>query len=143
MEQFDSKREHHRVNLHSGDASLFYKFYAKNGKFLCDDVCKGKVINLSLGGALVRGVLPNLRLLRMLGDEELYIGCNFILDGNAVKILSRVRWANSNPKEGPLYHELGLHFIKVADDDKKFLEKFLISKQLKYGKQNRRADLLS
>ncbi len=131
-----------RVSYELDSVGFYYKFFAKE-KFIYDDVCEAKVINLSVGGAQICSKLPSLKLLKLLGSEKLYIGCNIHIDDSMLKIIARVRWAQSTPAEGETCHRMGLEFLKISEEDKALLNKFILHRQFLMGRANRREELLN
>jgi len=141
------KRKTTRIDLTRYQIKFFYKFIALNKSFTCDDIFDGKLLNLSEGGAEVCGSLPSLRLLKLLGDEKLYIGCNIPIPDSSgegwIKVLARIRWAQSEPHGGFNCHRMGLEFTKISDPDKCSLKNYLIRQQIRTAKINRTLELLN
>lgn len=141
-----------RVNLTKHRNKLYYKFLCPKKKFVCSEAFTAKVINLSEGGALICGTLPSLRLMSMLGNEDLYIGCIFPIsiftaDGDPIqkdiRFLGRLRWAATDACAGLNCHQMGLEFIKISPADKQDIKSFLIRTQILDSKSNRTTELLN
>ena len=119
---------------------------------MCNEAFTAKVINLSEGGVLICGALPSLRLMSMLGNEELYIGCVFPIsiftaDGDPIqkeiRFLARLKWAASDACSGTNCHQMGLEFVKISPADKQDIKSFLIRAQILDFKANRTTELLN
>ena len=138
-----------RVDLARYRLIFYYKFVTLDNSFTCPEIFTGKLLNLSASGAQVCGSLPSLKLLTLLGQEKLYIGCKLPvptqLDGSGesqIKVLSRVRWAKSEAQEGQRCHQMGLEFIKISDTDKQSLKNYLVRQQIRTAKINRTLELI-
>ena len=135
-----------RIDLSRYDLTFHYKFVSRpiSGiKKLPDKIFKGKVLNLSKTGAQVCANIPDLKMLSLMMDEKILIGCNFPLKEKMVKTLSRVRWIDSSPSDDKICHVMGLEFIRVPIEDKRVLGNYLIRNQIKTAKFNRTFELLN
>jgi c-di-GMP-binding flagellar brake protein YcgR len=137
-----SPRKSIRIDLSRYNHIFKYKLLAP-GRKLPDEVFRGQLINLSKTGAQICGPIPSLKLFSKMGDEQVLIGCNFPLRENMVKVLARVRWAESSPSHGKTCHHMGIEFIKISENDKRILSNFLIHRQIKTSKFNRSIELLN
>jgi len=148
----DYTRTFPRIDLTKHRGKLYYKFLCPKKQFVCSEVFTAKVINLSEGGAQICGTLPSLRLMNMLGNDRLYIGCVmpvniFTADGDPiekqVRFLSRVRWAATEACEGYNCHKMGLEFIRISKADSQDIKNYLIRTQIRDSKANRTIELLN
>lgn len=142
------KRNSFRVDLTRYKIKFPYKYIAPNKSFTCNDIFSGKLFNLCEYGAQICGTLPSLKFLNLLGDERLLIGCNLPIeeaDGRQtlIKVLARVRWAQSEAQDGANCHRMGLEFTKISDSDKCALRNYIIRQQLRVAKVNRTLELLN
>lgn len=106
-----------------------YKFLSNEDEFQCDDVFEGIVADLSRGGALLEGIIPDPAWIPSLLDGQIKIGLFlFIPQSEPVKVLGTMRWAR--PVEGSAPETnmcaMGLKFEEISEDHKKNLSKFLI-----------------
>lgn len=137
--------------IHLSKQKILYKFVDPKKNFVCNEVFKGYVLDLSEGGALLCGPLPSLRLMNLLGNEKIYIGCILLVSNYAIdepqeayiKMLSRIRWAQSDSQKGQSIHRMGLEFVKISETDSRLLKNYLIHKQIKTAKANRTTEMLN
>jgi c-di-GMP-binding flagellar brake protein YcgR len=106
-----------------------YKFLSSINEYQCEDIFEGTVVDLSRGGALLEGVIPDPTWIPGLLDGQIQVGMFiYIPQSDPVKVLGTMRW--SRPVEGTLPEEnlyaIGLRFEEISDDHKKNLSKFLI-----------------
>lgn len=140
-----------RVDLSKQKQKILYKFISPNKTFVCNEIFKGQVLDLSECGARICGTLPSLRLMNQLGDEKIYIGCVLsVFDysedepkDSIIKMLSRIRWAKSDFQMGTNYHSMGLEFTKITESDRRSLKNYLIHQQLRTTKINRSLEMLN
>jgi c-di-GMP-binding flagellar brake protein YcgR len=145
------QRKTRRIDLSNQQHKIQYKFIDPKKSFVCNEVFTGHLLDLSEDGAQIRGPLPSLKLLNLLGDEKLYIGCVFSVlsystDGardEVVKALSRIRWAQSDAHKGQSYHRMGLEFIKIPEADRCLIKNYIVRQQIRAAKINRTLDLLN
>lgn len=117
--------------------TLYYKLLSPVNHFIYEDICKAEVLDLSKGGARICSSLPTLRLVRMLGDETLLLGCCLQLDRNEIKILARLRWCRSNLDKGSNYLQMGIEFKKMSSNDQKIMNNFIVKSQIELDKNLR------
>ncbi len=106
-----------------------YKFLSNEDEFQSDAVFEGVVADLSRGGALLEGTIPDASWIPSMLDGRIKIGLFlFIPQSEPVKVLGTMRWAR--PVEGSAPEEnlcaMGLKFEEISEDHKKNLSKFLI-----------------
>jgi hypothetical protein len=106
-----------------------YKFLSNEDEFECDDIFEGVIADLSRGGALLEGVIPDPSWIPHLLDGQIKIGLFlFLPQSEPVKVLGTMRW--SRPAEGSAPEDnlcaMGLKFEEISEDHKKNLSKFLI-----------------
>ena len=106
-----------------------YKFLSNEEDFQCDEVFEGVIADISRGGALLEGMIPDPEWIPHLLDGQIKIGVFlFIPQSEPVKALGTMRWAR--PVEGSAPESnlcaMGLKFEEMSEDHKKNLSKFLI-----------------
>jgi c-di-GMP-binding flagellar brake protein YcgR len=143
------KRKTLRVDLSKQQHKIQYKFIDPIKSFICDEIFTGHLLDLCEDGAQICGPLPSLKLMNLLGNEKLYIGCIFSMycsdasKDKLVKALSRIRWAQSVAQEGQNCHRMGLEFTKIPVFDRNLIKNYLIHRQIKTAKFNRTTELLN
>jgi len=102
------------------------------------DILCGRLLNLSRGGLLFEGPIPDPDWVLPLGEEKIYIGCNLLIySTETIKALARVRWLAPSSKG---LFKLGLEFIKIDSENVAKLDKFLIRSQIETRKINRKPE---
>ncbi|MGE0713717.1 MAG: PilZ domain-containing protein [Planctomycetota bacterium] len=139
----EEKRRAARIKFRLSDnLEVAYKFLSHLEEFQCDQIFHGAALNLSKGGALFVGAVPDRDWLRQLGQGLILIGLNVLVPESApIKALSSLRWTRPNtftdlgPKlgDGPHY-EFGVQFEQISPPHQQVLEKFLIGHQLRTRK---------
>ncbi|MBI3722868.1 PilZ domain-containing protein [bacterium] len=119
-----------RVRFGAGDnLEVRYKFLSKLPGWKSSEVYTGKIINLSKGGALFMGTVPDTSWLPKLGEGSILLGMNVIAPGyKPVKALASLRWTRATE---PQLYELGVQFEQLEPEHRTTLDRFLISHQIK------------
>ncbi|MFH1227224.1 MAG: PilZ domain-containing protein [Planctomycetota bacterium] len=123
------RREYIRVNI---DISVRYKFLAKHIKDQkIEDIYQGITNNVSGGGILLVGVVPDIGWLSDLLMQRIVIGINFALPGDQeiIKALTRVSWIDAMG-ENSKQCQMGLKFKEITSQDRDKIFKFIIRSQL-------------
>lgn len=135
-----SSRRSIRVDLKTLEIKIRYKFFSNLEDLQSNKIFDGMIIDLSKGGAQIKGPIPKGTWLGALGSGSIHIGCNILLDADtAIKTLARVRWAKPL-QEAECY--LGLEFVQMADDQRELLNHWLVRHQIKSFRLRRRDEIL-
>lgn len=134
----EEKRRAARVKFRVSDnLEVRYKFLSHLENFQCETVFAGVVLNLSKGGCLFVGPIPEPSWLPQLGQGLVLIGMNIMIpESRPVKALASLRWTRPGPtimaqRFGSPAYELGVQFEQVDAAHRNKLEKFLIGHQLR------------
>lgn len=134
-----SSRRSIRVDVKNLSIQIKYKFFSHVEDLQCSTIFTGTVLDLSKGGAQIKGSIPHPTWLIPLGSGSVYIGCNILLDADtSVKTLTRARWIRSTPAE----YQLGLEFVQMSDDQRDSLNHWLVRQQIKSFRIRRRDEIL-
>ncbi|MFA5794574.1 MAG: PilZ domain-containing protein [Candidatus Brocadiia bacterium] len=123
------RREYVRVRA---DIPVRYKFLAKHIQDpKIEDIYQGVTNNISGGGILLCGVVPDIGWLSDLLMQRIVIGVNFVLPGDqeVIKALTRVSWIDAMD-ENSKKCQMGLKFKEVTSLDRDKIFKFIIRSQL-------------
>jgi c-di-GMP-binding flagellar brake protein YcgR len=122
------RREFIRVRA---ELAVSYRFIGQEPGLVPDDVFTGSTSNISGGGLLLVGPVPNSDWISALLMERIVIGVSIELPGDPepVKALTRTAWIESLDKET---HEcsLGLKFKEVTKEHLDRVFKFVIKAQV-------------
>ena len=130
------KRRAQRVRFRTEDLEIHYKFLSKLPGFQSSTIFKGKIVNLSKGGALFEGAVPGPEWLPKLGEGQILLGVNVQAPGvKPMKALASLRW--TRPASQPDHYELGVQFEQVEPEHRANLDRFLIGHQIKTRKFKR------
>jgi c-di-GMP-binding flagellar brake protein YcgR len=109
-----------------------YKFLSSASKDAAmDEIYEGVTCNLSGGGLLLKGRIPNDAWIPELLMEKIVIGVNiFLTDAHEpVKALTRVAWVNTPEKKGDEV-EIGLKFKEITRAGQDRIFQFILEDQL-------------
>ncbi len=122
------RREFIRVRA---ELPVKYKFLSHDAAFECDDVSSGTTNNLSGGGLLLVGKIPNTDWITGLLMERIVIGINLFLPTNPepVKALTRVAWIEAMD-EGVHTCSMGLRFKEITKQHLDAIFKYVIKAQM-------------
>ena len=123
-----ARREFIRVRA---ELAVKYKFLSHEAGFGVEEVLEGTTNNLSGGGLLLVGTIPNTDWITGLLMERIVVGVNIFLpnDPEPVKALTRVGWVEAIP-EGTDRCALGLMFKEISKDHQDEVLKYMIRAQL-------------
>lgn len=123
------RREYVRVKA---DIPVRYKFLAKHITNPCiEDIYQGITNNISGGGILLAGVVPDMSWVSDLLMQRIVVGINFALpaDTEVIKALTRVSWIESFD-EKTQQCLMGLKFKEITTSDRDKIFKHIIRSQL-------------
>jgi len=127
---FDSeRREYVRIK---NELIVRYKFISATiTDSRLDEIYTGTATNISAGGIMISGVIPNAFWIPELLMQRIVIGLNFLLPQEAepVKTLTRVAWVETIDENTHLCL-LGLKFKEITTKDADKIFKFVIHNQL-------------
>lgn len=127
---FDSeRREYIRIK---NELAVRYKFISSTvSDPRLDEIYTGTVTNISGGGIMVSGVIPDEFWIPELLMQRIVIGLNFFLpqESEPVKTLTRVAWVKTIDENTHLCL-LGLKFKEITSKDSDKIFKFIIRNQL-------------
>ena len=129
MQSYESeRREFVRIKT---NLSVRYKLLSRTGEGIEDKIREGTTRNLSGGGLLLMGGLPNIAMIPDLLMEKIVVGVNLILPdaGESVKALTRVAWAEAF-EESSEKCALGLKFKEITKEHQDLIFRFIIKSKM-------------
>ncbi len=122
------RREFVRVRASLG---VRYKFLNRDGEDAGDKVYEGVTQNLSGGGLLLTGKIPDLEWIPDLLMQKIVIGVNIILPDSPepIKALTRVAWAEAF-EEGSGKCSFGLMFREITKEAQDKIFRFIIKSRM-------------
>ena len=123
------KREFVRIKL---AIPIRYKFLAENSKDpRLDKSYQGSTSNISGGGLLLAGPIPDPNWIPDILLQRIVIGINFLLpdQDSMVKAITRASWIEAR-KETSEHWLIGLRFKEITQEDKEKIFQFIIKSQL-------------
>ena len=123
------KREFIRINL---EIPVRYKFICSHiTSPAIEKIYRGSSNNISGGGLLLVGEIPDFGWIPDLLLHKIVVGVNFLLpnEETMIKALSRVTWIGSLD-EKTHQAQMGLKFQELTADDKDSVLRFVIKSQL-------------
>lgn len=122
------RREFIRVRA---ELPVKYKFLSQDPNFSSDEIYNGTTSNLSGGGLLLVGTIPNTDWITALLMDRIVIGVNilFPIDPEPVKALTRTAWIEALDERA---HQcsLGLKFKEVTKQHLDKIFKYVIKAQM-------------
>ncbi len=99
------------------DLPVRYKFLSAEPAFIQEEIFEGRVTDLSAGGILLLGRIPDLEWKSRLLNGSIVVGLNLDLaDGQPpIKALTRVTWAETVEDDDNLYL-MGLKFKEIIHE---------------------------
>ncbi len=129
MQSYESeRREFVRIKT---NLSVRYKLLSRTGEGIEDKIREGTTQNLSGGGLLLVGGIPNIAMIPDLLMEKIVVGVNLILPdaGESVKALTRVAWAEAF-EESSEKCALGLKFKEITKEHQDLIFRFIIKSKM-------------
>jgi len=122
------RREFVRVRA---ELPVKYKFLSQDMTVLSDEVFEGSTSNVSGGGLLLVGQMPNSDWITGLLMERIVVGVNIFLPGDSdpVKALTRAAWIEALD-ERVQRCTLGLRFREITKEHVDRIFKFVIRAQM-------------
>ncbi len=122
------RREFVRVKT---SLSVRYKFLSQSVEGLEDKIYEGVTQNLSGGGLLLTGKIPDLKWIPDLLMQKIVIGVNIMLPDSpdAIKALTRVAWAEAF-EEGSEKCSFGLTFREITKEAQDKIFRFIIKSKM-------------
>lgn len=125
------RREHIRV---PASLDVRYKFLSHSASLgpEGDAIHEGRTINISVGGLLMLGKIPEKTWIEGLLARSIVVGANVYLPklDMPVKVLCRVAWLEAGTQGK---YAIGLEFREIATDSLDAVKRFIISKSLPEG----------
>ena len=92
-----------------------------------DQVFEGTTTNLSMGGLLMTGPIPNLDWVKDLLLGRINVGLNFALPGYdfPIKALSKMNWVEAKDEDA-ISFQFGLRIVDMPPDHRRAMSEFLI-----------------
>ena len=108
-----------------------YKFLSHGAQSVPDEVFEGTTSNLSGGGLLLVGTIPNTDWITGLLMDRIVVGVNLFLPGDAepVKALTRTAWIEALDERAQRC-SMGLRFKEITKEHLDRLFKFVIKAQM-------------
>ncbi|MCX7806330.1 MAG: PilZ domain-containing protein [Planctomycetota bacterium] len=122
------RRQFIRVKI---EIPVKYKFLSHDPGFSSDEIFDGVTSNLSAGGLLLVGRIPNLNWIPGLLMERIIVGVNMHMPGfpDPVKALCRVSWLEAvEEKTGRA--AMGLRFAEITKQHEDVILQFVIRSQM-------------
>ncbi|MEE8142407.1 MAG: PilZ domain-containing protein [Planctomycetota bacterium] len=113
------------------DIPIRYKFLSKVLDLGEDQIFEGTTADLSAGGCLLHGKVPDLNWIAPLLMGKIHMGINLLLPSvdTPIKAIGRVRWVEAfEPGNDRLY--LGLGFNDIRKESQDLIMKYLIRAQM-------------
>ncbi|MFH0888210.1 MAG: PilZ domain-containing protein [Planctomycetota bacterium] len=127
---FDSERRGYiRIK---NELTVRYKFISSTiSDSRLNEIYTGTTTNISGGGIMISGVIPNSFWIPELLMQRIVIGLNFLLpqESEPIKTLTRVAWVETIDENTHLCL-LGLKFKEITSQDTDKIFKFIIHNQL-------------
>ncbi len=122
------RREFVRVRA---SLSVRYKFLRQSGEDIDEKVYEGVTQNLSGGGLLLTGKIPDLGWIPDLLMQKIVIGVNIIFPDSPepIKALTRVAWAEAF-EEGSGKCAFGLMFREITKEAQDKIFRFIIKSKM-------------
>ncbi|MEK7449078.1 MAG: PilZ domain-containing protein [Planctomycetota bacterium] len=123
------KREFVRVKL---EIPIRYKFLCKHIQSPeMDKIYQGKTTNVSGGGLLLFGVMPDFNWVPELLMQKIVVGVTFLLpdESESVKALARAAWIETIDEETKKCN-MGLKYQEITAGDRDKIFRFVIKAQL-------------
>jgi len=124
-----NKRKHLRWPV---DIAVKYKFISKDVQdSALSKIYDGATRDVSRGGMLLMGALPNASCLADLLTNKILIGLNFYMptDSVLIKTLSQVVWIKAVDTR-TLSHTIGLKFTGISPEDSERIWKYIVHLQI-------------
>lgn len=129
MQSYDSeRREFVRIKT---SLSVRYKFLTHDGEDMEDKIREGTTKNISGGGLLLVGNVPEVSWIPELLMQKIIVGVNVLLPDNPepVKALTRVAWVEAF-EESTGKCAFGLMFREIVREHQDKIFKFIIKSQM-------------
>lgn len=129
MKNFEAeRREFVRVNV---DVPIRYKFLSTDPFRKFNTIFDGKTNNISGGGLLLVGKVPDFKMITELLMQKVVIGINVILPSSPepIKALARVAWIEAID-ESTQECAMGLKFKEITKEHQDKIFQFVIRSQL-------------
>lgn len=122
------RREFVRVK---SDLKVHYKYLSHDGGFDHDEVYEGVTQNVSAGGILLVGEIPDLDWIPAMLMERVFLGVNVHLPdaGEPVKALTRIAWIEAVDPESRKC-AIGLKFKEMTKEHQDRVFKYIIHSQM-------------
>ena len=122
------RREFVRV---TADIIVRYKFLSTDPFRKFEEIYEGKTNNISGGGLLLVGKIPDFKMITELLMQRIVVGVNIILPSNPepIKALSRVAWIEAID-ESSQECAMGLKFKEITKEHQDKIFQFIIRSQL-------------
>ena len=116
----------------AADISVRYRFRSpRSSAAVTDKILTGATTNLSGGGLLLRGPLPEIAIVTELLTGKAMLDVELLLPGDAREIRAKARcaWVETVDEETMRCH-LGLGFTEIAAEDKERIFRYVIRVQM-------------
>lgn len=122
------RRQFVRVRL---EVPIRYKLVRPDGQKVVEELFEGSTTNISTGGILLNGRLPDPSYVVELLAQRIRISLNMAIPGEAVpvKAIARAAWIE-RLEEGSGIFPMGLSFDEIADADRSLIQRYTIKSQI-------------
>jgi c-di-GMP-binding flagellar brake protein YcgR len=127
MSEFLSeRRRYYRINC---ELDIRYKFISQCVEIKHTNFFEGKSSNISVGGILIKGIIPELSYLPSLFLNEINVIVYIFLprSSDAIKAIACVRHLEIIDRSLNLFN-IGLEFTEISSESKNILSQFILTK---------------
>jgi c-di-GMP-binding flagellar brake protein YcgR len=125
-EYIGERRKYYRLNF---ELDVRYKFVSQVLQIQQNKFFEGKSNNISIGGILLKGVVPEISYISglFLGEIRILLYIFLPLQDEPIKAIGELRHIEIVDKNIKLY-TMGLEFIEITAENKNRLTEFIVSK---------------
>ncbi len=122
------RRQFVRVRL---EVPIRYKLVRPDGQKVVEDLFEGNTTNISTGGILLNGKLPDPSFVVELLAQRIRIALNMAIPGDEapVKAIARAAWIERLEEKSGIF-PMGLSFDEISDADRSRIQRYTIKSQI-------------
>ncbi len=122
------RRQFVRVRM---EVPIRYKLVRPTGEKVVEDLFEGSTVNISTGGVLLDGKLPDPSYVVELLAQRIRIALNMAIPGDTapVKAIARAAWIERLEEKSGIF-PMGLSFDEISDGDRSRIQRFTIKSQI-------------
>lgn len=113
------------------EVPIRYKLVRPTGEKVVEDLFEGSTVNISTGGVLLDGKLPDPSYVVELLAQRIRIALNMAIPGDTapVKAIARAAWIERLEEKSGIF-PMGLSFDEISDGDRSRIQRFTIKSQI-------------